>query len=235
MGFCRSFGVGRRVFGFHKVEHLTTLRDALNELARAGDLSLPPEPPGRPVKREWQGESAPSHEISCSEEPSASSSHHENIRRPQPPAVPATPSAESYAIHSSDNYQYLPVRSEDLGRQPVPYEFNPQLPEMPSYSQLPSNSWNAAPGHAMPQAMNSSLDMGAQGHMGSSSDGFLRTLAAMSGGDSRDTSQQQGQYMAASGEYSAGENMLGMWSSMSGNIGSVRMIRVLVDIQLIGF
>lgn len=136
-----------------------------------------------------------------------------------PPIV--SPSSEPVHDRSDADYQYLPVRSEELGRQPYQYNYNPGVHDYPAanYSQYPTEApgWNLTPTNAAaPQSLTAQLNSPLNEDP-AASDGFLRTLAVMASNQAGDF-MQAAQSMSAPSNFTSGENVLGMWSNMSGNM-----------------
>ena len=189
--------------------------EALSELARAGDLPPPGEDhydkSGQNVQNKGKGKVR---------ESSSGSEASDTLRDSQSPLSASTPpvvSPSSGPVYHAqgENYQYLPVRSEDLGRQPYPYDYSPGVPEYQAagYSQYQgAPAWNFNPANAAPQGM-------AQQFNGepAASDGLLRTLAAMAGNQAGGF-MQAAQNAPAPADFASGENVLGMWSNLSGNM-----------------
>lgn len=188
---------------------LTIPRHALCELMQAGDLPVPDE-----ADREFR-EKRPKAKTEDPPKPQRSS------KRPAPdiPAlrVSQQPMAPQMVPLSVENYAFLPVRSEDLGR--LHFEFNPSLPaSSPSYPEAGAAAWDLGHSPAHPQNISTPAAIPAQPNTSPPpTDGFLRTLAAMSGNGAEDLPQSVPP-MAIPMDMSSGENMLGMWSSMSGNM-----------------
>lgn len=188
---------------------------------RAGDLPVPEGP-------EWPDAKVPKNE---SREPSeelrspAPTETSTNVRSTESPAssvllTPAPTVPQAYAP-PAEPHRYLPVRSEDLGRQPMHFEFNTDVPaySTAAYGQpMPANgAWHLG---AIPQNMQAPMIIPEQVNPDpQSSDGFLRALAAMSNGDPNQFIPPAQQSMSAPAAMPAGgESVLGMWTTVPGTI-----------------
>ncbi|GJE87560.1 fungal-specific transcription factor domain-containing protein [Phanerochaete sordida] len=188
------------------------LGDALTELARAGDLPLPNEDPCDKVKAFAEGTAT-----AAARESSIPSEASSTLRDSQSPASSTTPAyaasnTPEYAS-AAGSYEYLPVRSEDLSRQPYQYDYNREMPAYPvdTFAEYPAAApaWTYSPSAPAPQDV--AAQHGGPFHSGPAApDGFLRTLA---GGF-----MQAAQGVPTPADGAGGENMLGMWSNMSGNM-----------------
>ncbi|EKM61282.1 uncharacterized protein PHACADRAFT_247779 [Phanerochaete carnosa HHB-10118-sp] len=197
------------------------LGDALNELVRAGDLLPPEENDCSKTKLDAKGKGKGN-----VREASISSEASETLRDSQSPAsstLSTFPASNKVKYDgSAESYEYLPVRSEDLGRQPYQYEYNRGMPGYPTndYGQYPgAPAWGFSPTNTVPQdttVFNSPFNGDP-----TASDGFMRTLATMAGATV--AIHQPGGFMQAAqsvspSDVSNGENMLGMLSNLSGNM-----------------
>lgn len=190
---------------------------------RAGDLPPPGEDDCSETKHDAKGKSRGN-----VREASIISEASETLRDSQSPtsSTPLTFPASNKPKYdsSAEGYEYLPVRSEDLGRQPYQYEYNRGMPGYPTndYGQYPEAPpvWGFSPTNTVPQDNTAQINSPFNGDP-AVSDGFMRTLATMAGATM--ANHQPGGFTQAAqsmlpSDFSSGENVLGMLSNLSGNM-----------------
>ena len=182
---------------------LTACRDVLVELMRVGDLPV-------------HGDSDQQTRTEAEDVPLRSAVSSAQVA--QPPTIPAPPPMVQFdSKRGIENHAFLPVRSEDLGRQPFHFDFIPQPPAS-SHGPHAGNAPAAWDRSVLAQNIPASMDVPPQLNAAPlPPDGFLRTLAAMSG-DGAGSMLQSAPNMAVPIDMAGGDNILGMWSSMSGNM-----------------
>ena len=188
---------------------------------RAGDLPLPEEVDrasgdvAKEPKTEAKEHSKP---IRSSKPPAPDTSAQRPSRQPMVAAPP--PVVKMNGDRRVDSSTFLPVRSEELGRYSLHFDYNLSLPtpDHLEYPESPAAAWNLGRSPMLAQNPPASVTLPAQLNTHPPPpDGFLRTLAAMSGNvGSEDLPSVP--TMTVPMDMSGGENMLGMWSSVSANM-----------------